>query len=425
MENRKNKKRYIAELSVFICILASFYYRPIALIGLFIGCVYIVGTNTTNSLCILFFVLPFAQVFKLSISSTSLFTLLEFIFVGKYLINNRNLKTTYILYVVGFTFFVFWDSVLGDNIDILKTLKMFMSLSLLSFFINEYRENDLKYYTESYCQGLIISSFLGLFKKNIPGMAVLYTDFNTQFIAGERIVRFSATFRDPNYYAIAVIVALGTTICLFAREGINFKRCLYIIMLSIFGFTTYSKSYILMFVLIVLIFFIVIAKNKKYSIIIFSATVLVWLVLSGVLKNNRVINTILTRFDSSNNIDSVTSGRTSIWISYMTYIKSNMRVYLFGDGIGAPYLGGAAHNMYVETWYYVGIVGMLLFFATLIGIFSQRKLVKKRTVINWYLIIIVFSMYAFLCGFTGFEFPFYMMFCWVVFNSQLSKGYGV
>ena len=110
-------------------------------------------------------------------------------------------------------------------------------------FIDIYEAKDFRDYVFCYSFGLSIASIIGMSKSYIPGFAVLYNDMNSQWIDGVQINRYSATFSDPNYYSIAVIVGIGMIITLIANEGIRIWSVIFCVLLIIFGCLTYSKSF--------------------------------------------------------------------------------------------------------------------------------------------------------------------------------------
>ena len=423
MQLQKSRMRSHADYWIYLlalaCIFGSFYFRPISLIGLLIGTVYIAKHDTMSSMCLLFFLLPFAQVFKISPSSTSLFTILELTLVMKTLINNYVVSKKYFVLTFGYTGYVLIGSIISGNIDILGIVKLLMNLSLLYMFIDQYTPSCLDSIVSSFSIGLLASSVVGFFKTAIPGLLVLFKDLNSQYINGMRVTRFSATFSDPNYYSIAVIVALGLLICATANSGFKVKYVVFSILIGSVGFFTYSKSYLLMLVLLIFVAFLLLIGNKKIGLTTVAIIGVAVILASGVLSRIQVIQSLLSRFSSASTVNSLTTGRSDIWASYMMYINSNNRVFLFGDGLGAPYIIGAAHNMYVETWYHVGIVGLILYLLVLFGILNHRQIITRKRFINYYLLVAVFTMYAFLNGLTAFEFAFYMMSCWIVNNSVL------
>lgn len=413
---------YMIPIIIILIIIASFYFQPLAILGLVVGTIYVLKKNTTCEYGLLLCLLPFAQVFKYSASSTSLFTVLEIVIIVKHFLITSKVSKRYFILVFGYPLLIFMTSMISGNIDLLKIIKMFVSLSLLYFFIDGYQKEDIQIYSTLYSVGLICASVVGLFKKSIPGLAAMYTDANTQYINGATVTRFSATFTDPNYYSLAVIVALGFLICVICC-GINMKSNLFFcVVLTLFGLRTYSKSFILMLIILLIISLILLIVNGKVGWTTVLLIVGIFILSSGVLSRIEVVQALISRFSTITNVNDLTTGRNEIWSMYLDYILSNPRVICIGDGIGAAYIQKAMHNIYIEIWYYVGILGGLLYIITLGGILHHRTIVFRKNSVNYFLIVVVAFMYSFLCGFTAFEFSFYMMICWIVINTELIRN---
>lgn len=424
---KRNGVIKLKDIGVFLlivgCIFVSFYIQFVSLIGMLIGIIYIFSKTThSNIYCMLLFLFPFAGVFKIFQVSTSLFTVLELVFIGKLLLSKQKISMRYFSNVVFFAFYCFFVSIISGNIGIFDILKIFMNLTLLFVFIKSYEEIDLVAYSLYYCMGLSIASIMGLFKQRIPGFMAMYSDINSQYINGARVIRFSGTFNDPNYYSIAVVVGLGLVMCVFIRGVGNKILALLGVLLAIFGLYTYSKSYFLILLILAVIAVGLMIKNGNIGWLTVSAVIVAVIIASGVLSQVTMIQTILSRFDGITDKASLTSNRTLIWENYMAYITGNIRVFFFGDGLGAPYIVGAAHNLYVEIWYYIGITGIVIYFITLMRILGQRSILRRKSILNYYLLAIVALMYFFLAGFTAYEFPYYMMICWIVLNTDLRKS---
>lgn len=421
MNNILTKKDYAIFVIISICIIFSFYVSIVAMLGLIIGIIYVLKNENLKGFLLLFFILPFAQVFKISANTTSLYTILEFIMVIKLFKTNPNLKKKFIYCVICFVLYVICVSLIADHFDALKILKLFMGLSLLYFFIDTYRESSLFDITNSMSLGMIISSTIGMFKTSIPGLAKMYNDFNLQYINGLRVTRFSGTFTDPNYYSVAIVINLGLIICcLTVMNKFNLKYTIIGIVLMLLGFLTYSKSYLLMLIFLVLIVMKLLINNKKVIVSLLMISLILLIFVTGIYQKIPIIQSILSRFENSNNIDSLTTGRYEIWKNYISYIKNNNRVFWIGDGIGAPYIIGATHNMYIEIWYYIGLIGIVYYFFSIKGILFHKK-INKSKLINFFMLVSVLMMYIFLAGFTAFEFPFYMMVSWIIINTNLMK----
>lgn len=413
-------------LFIIFCIFCGFYYSYIVLLGLMAGVIFIWKHQDYNDvLCLLISLFPFAEIFKIPLVSTSMFTVLEIFFVILWFLYEKKISRTCIFTVIIYLTYCFCGSIISGNIGIIDLLKLFMNIMLLYIFIDSYEPENYHKCVFYYEFGLVAASIIGLFKVDIPGFAAMYSDLNISWINGVYVTRFSATFNDPNYYTIAVVVALAMAISLMAgNDRMSVDTMILGIVLLVFGCTTYSKSFYLMVAVLGIFTLLVLLRKGKIGWLLFTVLIVAILISTGALSSNEMIQTVLSRFNgaSTDDMSSLTTGRWDIWEDYMSYIFSNLRITLFGDGIGASYyLGRAMHNIYVEMWYYVGFIGMVGYLIMIAIFLFQRSLVRRKSVLNYFLIIAVAVLYFFLAGFTAFEFPYYMMMCWLVLNTDFSK----
>lgn len=425
--NKSKKDSYMYSIFVILCIFCGFFYSYIMLLGFVVGIVYIISHREySDVLCLMLLLFPFAEVFKIPIVATSLFTIFEIILVALWIFYEKKIRVRSFTCIFLFLVYCTCVSAFSGNIDIVDLIKLFMNMMLIYIFIESYKPEYFHRYVMHYEFGLTIASIIGLFKTSISGFEAMYSDLNYQWINGSRVLRFSATFSDPNYYTIAIIVALGLVI-VYNESSEKRSKCITVfgIALFIFGCMTYSKSYYLMLGALAIIFLFILLRQGKIGRIMFVTLAVAILISTGVLSNNEVIQTALSRFDgvSMSDSSSLTTGRSDIWSGYMSYILSNLRITLLGNGIGAPYyLGGATHNMYIEIWYYVGIIGLIGYLVVISFLLSERRLLFRRSIFNYFLIVIVAALYFFLAGFIAYAFPFYMMMCWMVLNTDFSKN---
>ena len=111
---------------------------------------------------------------------------------------------------------------------------------------------------------------------------------------------------------------------------------------------------------------------------------------------------ILERFTESgaggSAINSLTTGRTDIWIDYLDYFIRHPLKTLFGSGMCgfAEVHGRAAHSTYIEMLFHLGIVGSLLLTASMKNIFREYHIRHKYSFANRCIPISLFILYAFL-----------------------------
>ena len=131
---------------------------------------------------------------------------------------------------------------------------------------------------------------------------------------------------------------------------------------------------------------------------------------------------ILYRFSAND----ISNNRLDIWKMYIGYITDTIRVMLFGVGIGAGnYNGSGAHNYYIETWYYLGIVGSVIYFCVIIMLLKRFNRIKKRTLMNYSLLIILMFMFATLGMLLSNDFIFLLLVAWIVLNTEIMEKRGM
>jgi len=208
--------------------------------------------------------------------------------------------------------------------------------------------------------GFILSAIIGIFKKDIPSIYVLF-DRDYLYIADVEtsmsIQRYSGLSYDPNFFALIDCILIAYM--LFNYRGINKKNGTQLLFLIIAGFFTFSKSYVLLLAVIVVIY---ILKNSRYLVrsVVFITLFVVALVLSESYTDIKVLSLIKARFTAPSAANDLTTGRMDIWANYLTYLFQNPKTLFWGEGFNAFALGKAAHNTYIDFIYRFGIIGTML-----------------------------------------------------------------
>ena len=411
---------YLTFILIIGSIFLSFYIPYASVLGLIVGTLFVLKYDIKSSYYLLFALYPFAFIFKLGSISTSLFTMLEYLAIAKSLINRRYVNIKYFLLVAPFLLISLVSGVVTGNLGLVSVVKVSLNLAVFYIYINYYYESDdLTDIGYSMVVGMMASNLMGLLKFRIPGFMAMYNDLNITYINwGVRVRRFWGTFTDPNFYSIATIVTLGIIICLFLNKKGNLFFAISAIALILFGITTYSKSFFLMLILLIMFILAVLMRKGRVLALIFIAIGIIYILQSGILMKNTYVSAIIGRF--TGDYEDLTTGRTSIWDSYYGYIKSDFRRWLIGEGCGAPYYIGASHNTYLETWYYVGFLGLLSFLFMWFGTLLTNKLIRHK-LMNWYLVAFVALQFFFLDGFRTAELPFYMICGWIALNTEIIR----
>lgn len=231
-----------------------------------------------------------------------------------------------------------------------------------------------------YCWSLALTSLFALPLRNTAKL-IAVRGIETTAIWGTTIMRFQGLFRDPNYYATLLIVALAI-LCKLKETGNirNFFFWALCALLTIFGILTYSKMFFLVFVLLGGIYIVWQFWNKRVFRGVFFASVAIIAALYLLLSENSPIAVIMTRLTSGKDLSDFTTGRTDIIAEYWIAITDNVRTFLFGYGMKEPVLRKDPHNIYLEIAYYFGVVGLCGFLLYYIAIAKciQRMVPSSR-----------------------------------------------
>lgn len=213
--------------------------------------------------------------------------------------------------------------------------------------------------------------------------------------------RFEAYADDPNYYSL--YICLTVAILLSSRKK-NVAYLLYTVALVVVGFLTASKMCMILMILIVLftVVFYIVQSNTRRSDLKFIRKLLALIVIALIYCRNLIvkfINNLFSRAGLSNgslNLNSLTTGRSTIFLNYITILHNNILALVFGAGFSYNnYLGEAtghaAHNTYLEFVLCWGLIGAFIlvgsFYELFGGYFSKFK--SNRGLTEWIPMIIL------------------------------------
>ena len=298
-------------------------------------------------------------------------------------------------------------------------IKQAVIFPLVYFFFSDtnIKRIDFKHFSLNYANGVLISGAVAMLGDYIPKLED-YVENDIAYELGFDITRFTGLYSDPNYYSMALILAMSCIFVMYFHGIIRGSAFVYYGVILYFGIQTISRSFLIMFAILSVLFVLGSFFNGKYK------TALVFLiVLVGAFI--LVLNSKITMFDSiierfTNAIDGdVTGNRTKIYDVYVDYLSENPLKLLFGSGLGASYLGAAAHNTYIDFLYYYGIFGTLIF---LIALISSVKVPKiKRNISNYLPITCIAILIFFLSDLIYFDFVFNLIIILFVFTTDFKK----
>ncbi len=416
-------------LSVVLAVLILFgtYHNIFSLAAFLLFALMLIFCDRESVLLQIFFVMPMANIFKLSPGTQSFFTILILAYVILNFVLPR--KATALVFILGL--YVVITQLVSGEIHIFRTIKLVCNVLFLSSVLNSEVKINHKEVFFSFIIGNLISSFFGMLDSSTFRI-VDYIGINEvgeirPEEGEEAIIRFAGLYADPNYYAIGIIVSMCLLVILYHRSEINpFFAILCTVPMVYFLIQTYSKSALIMMVVPLLYLMYSLMKKKNYLgllIIILFSVIVVGLALTGQIEALEVVLARIELSDTSSgtDINKLTTGRFDIWVSYMNYIVNSIRTSVFGNGVAAPLIDAhASHNTYIDIIYHLGVIGGGLLLGCLSIISDQSRHFKvKRNIMNYSVMICIVIMYFFLGELFYFDPPFQIFLAFVALNLPL------
>ncbi len=313
---------------------------------------------------VVLFFMPFASLIKLQPGTISFFTIgLLVIYMIYIVMGSRNINIYHMipgLCLIGFALAV--KTFLGYTIE--NSFILFSaSLLLIPFLTRELgKEYDFYWLTVFFSLGIIIAAVTAKYLTVFPTITrFIGTDFG-----GFGIIRHSGYYGDPNFYSAHITAALSGALVLLLNNNKS-KRISVVIILTFLlvycGFMSVSKSFMLVaiaifFVWVVEFMFIKGRVSAKIMIILTFFIAAAFMLSSTVFTD--LIGNMISRFSNSNNLSDLTTGRTDIWVNYLTSLSDNPALLLFGKGFTSVLINDqACHNTIIQAVYQFGLFGCI------------------------------------------------------------------
>lgn len=324
---------------------------------------YLVFSNNEQAVCIMFFLLPFANIFKYDINSVSFFTYLTIILALKLIIAKRHIKFNFIAIWVILLFI----QIVGSHMDYRILIKQAVILLLVYGYFQCCRP-----IVKQVVVNLSFGIFLSCCVANMTALFPSISDYMRVVRAYEISLdtyRFTGLYSDPNYLSQTLILLIMSFLVLMQIGKIKKIGLLMCVIFVLFGLQTISKSFVLMLVIVIGLITLLSFKKRNYKLVvaIFICALITLVVVE--MANIKVIDYIFARFSYNGDI---TTGRVDLWKQYLILIFKEPLKLIFGYGIGSNAVGYMAHSTYLDCLYYYGVLGTVLF---IIGI---RIAVGKR-----------------------------------------------
>lgn len=309
---------------------------------------------------VLLFFLPWTSLLRTSPDSISAYTL-ALLIVGMIRIvqSQYRLKNFY----VGIALLILATTLLSKIISgyrLTNSYIMFIAMLVLYPLTNFGERNyDFFHLTVFFSFGIVIAALTAQQFSTYPNIAK-YIQVDSYL----SITRRSGYYGDPNFYAAHITAALAG--CLMLLEEARSKSSLFVLsallgLLAYCGVLSGSKSFLLIFALLVLLWIaeILLAHNKisrKISFILGMSGFIVYIGTSAIFQEK--IGVIMTRLSWAKDASGFTTGRTDLWRIYLSRIFSDLKLFLLGQGFTNVIIGQhASHNSLIQLVYQLGILG--------------------------------------------------------------------
>lgn len=373
---RKNKSlgartynlRHVLLICAIFCVLII--VRALSDIGfyLFAGISLVVFTlsNIDDCIVFLFFLLPFNTILKPNPGSRSLFSILFFLVILKMVIRHQKIPVKLLMALAAF----FAYCLLFSGFEEIPTIITMIAGVLMLFYMrNEDFKLDSNFIVLAYSFGICIASLLALCKGFFPIINLFINDTIMVFDKSEYTTRFSGLQGNPNYYTLDITVVLSAIIVLMYNKKKTPKiHIVCFVALTFLGIMSVSKSFLLTWIFLMVCWFMLSLKRGYKKFVSYIFVVAIGIIIAYYFAYD-YINAFMFRFteDGSGTIDSVTTGRSTIWVVYLKTILNEPKILFFGNGLNSMIqpLGKVPHNTYLDLLFNLGILGAILLIALL------------------------------------------------------------
>lgn len=285
------------------------------------------------------------------------------------------------------------------QMDISRFVLCFGQMAFLCVVLPQQDEQSAEWTAKAYCVGLLVSSVYALAARE-SWQLIAVIGKESEAIWGSGILRFRGLFRDPNYYMMMLIIGMALLLKLRDCGRIRLVPLLGMFaLMSALGILTYSKTFFLVALLMGVVYILWQLRNGKLvqgGLLVVLALIAVMVVM---VWEDSPFQVVITRLTSAENVDELTTGRTSVYAGYLAEILSGPGAFLLGQGMGAEGLIKDPHNYYIEVAYYTGVVGLALlvgFYVAMVDAMRRRTPgFREQHLIARYVVILMTLMLYF------------------------------
>ena len=327
-----------------------------------------------QALPILLFFLPWSNLLRLSPDSFSFYTvgMLMCCCIGL-IRNNSHFKKYALISGVCLLLITLVSKLLDSTVLSLDYISFVMMIVFFPMIQAEGRKQKYDFYK------LVIFLSLGAIVASLCAMYFAEYANIRRFIRVDKystIIRRSGFYGDANFYAAQILAALAGTLYLTLEEK-NRKRMVFLIAIIIVllycGFLSGSKSFVLIAAMALLIWVVAILRmrgRRGTKFILLACLVGATAYIASSALFGGLIDVLVTRFLRTEDFDSFTTGRMTLWQSYMDELFGNIKVFFLGHGFTNVMINErASHSTAIQLFYQFGLLGVPVLIYWIISFF--------------------------------------------------------
>lgn len=298
--------------------------------------------------------------------------------------------------VLGYFIVIFFCA--GYHGDFFKILNSTLIVSIMVMLFYLRKELDFNFIVKGFLFSFFASILTSLLFFVIPNDAPLV------HIDDKGVHRFMALMNHEVTLAVWVVVLIACNITRYFKKNIGFIPFLFEeAVLIIVGLTTKSKTFLVLFAIMLCLYIVKTFINNKKSGLIQTAVIVVGIVVLCAIFNKKVAE-IVSRFtaycEGSDILDVISTGRLTIWKMNLKTWTNDVFSILFGLGASYVYPVAHAHSSYLDFLFRYGVVGIIPLVVGLIYVF--KKISKKPVYkIENFIPLLVVLMMMFIENFNG------------------------
>ena len=381
------KKSYLTLniLLVLMMCVALVFGCTIMILACLAGFLLLVGwcCSQNYTLPILLFFLPWSPVLRTSPLGYSFFTFGLILVCGISIIKKRFKFRKYPIVAGVLLLFLTLVSKVIDGSGLTMDYILFIMLIFLFPVVKgewTLKKYDFYHVVVFFSLGVIIAAICALNLTIFPNIArYIRVD------AYATITRRSGFYGDANFYTAQITAAMGGCLLMILQEKKPSRLVTIVILLLLLlysGFLSGSKSFVLVAVFTVFLWLIALMRKPGrvgLKVGAFSGVALIVIVIATSSLFGDLLEVVLTRFSYSKDMESFTTGRTSLWSMYLKEIISDAKVFFLGKGFTNVKLEGrGSHNTLIQAFFQFGFIGVPVLIYWIVSFFRGSSLRGRR-----------------------------------------------